>query len=120
MCFSTSIILCMQVRHILDKKRTTFGSSGQQNEDLGAEEVPRKIGKRADAYGVYELVLAILILSLLLILIFAGVDNRKFYSGQKDAVSYATIAKVSDELDYDACEKVFSEKKEILQFQFRF
>ena len=52
MCFSTSIILCMQVRHILDKKRTTFGSSGQQNEDLGAEEVPRKMGKRADAYGV--------------------------------------------------------------------
>jgi hypothetical protein len=53
-------------------------------------------------------------------LIFAGVDNRKFYSGHKDAVSYATIAKVSDELDYDAREKVFSEKREILQFQFRF
>jgi hypothetical protein len=57
---------------------------------------------------------------MLLILIFAGVDNRKFYSGKKDAVSYATIANVSDEPDYDAREKVFSEKREVLQFQFRF
>jgi hypothetical protein len=46
----------MQVRHILDKKRRATRSSEQPNEDDGTEEVPRKMGKRADAYGVYELI----------------------------------------------------------------